>query len=411
MSYETLLKVYRKYGVEEYKKQCLIRTQSPATYRLPLSISINGEKKELFFVSTFDMMQIRNHITSLNAELEKVLFQLPRVAIEQYKFNCLIREILKTNEIEGVRSTKAEIKDAIIGQEERKKRFEGLAKKYVILEADDGNQIPLRVSQDIRNLYDEIVLDEIEKDEHPDGEVFRKSSVDVYSPTQKVLHRGVFPEENIINKMDDALEFLNHGECDDLIKIAIFHYYFGYIHPFYDGNGRVSRFISSYLLSKTLNPLVSFNLSLIIKENIKQYYQGFKDCNEKMNIGDITPFCIMFLSLIDKSLCEVVDELKEKAEILNQCHSVLAMQDDIEILEKKILYILMQVEIFDGDEIDFKELFKVMNNGREESISESTLRKYINSVEKKGYLEKTKVGRKDVYSINFESFAKREFDS
>lgn len=89
------------------------------------------------------------------------------------------------------------------------------------------------------------------------------------------------PEEKINLMMTQALNILNDRDIIPILRIAIFHYLFGYIHPFYDGNGRTSRFISSYLLSKELNTLTGFGLSYAIKENISQYYKGFKTVNEK----------------------------------------------------------------------------------------------------------------------------------
>ena len=65
--------------------------------------------------------------------------------------------------------------------------------------------------------------------------------------------------------MTKGLNILNNDEYDYMIRIAVFHYIFGYIHPFYDGNGRTSRFISSYLLSKNLLPIVSYKLASTIK--------------------------------------------------------------------------------------------------------------------------------------------------
>ena len=46
----------------------------------------------------------------------------------------------------------------------------------------------------------------------PDGEIFRKESVSVYSPTGKELHCGVNPESKIIEYMDNAIDFLNNSE-------------------------------------------------------------------------------------------------------------------------------------------------------------------------------------------------------
>ena len=80
-----------------------------------------------------------------------------------------------------------------------------------------------------------------------------------------------------------------------MIRIAIFHYLFGYIHPFYDGNGRTSRFINSYLLSKKLQFLVSYKLSYTIKENMNSYYKSFKETNDEKNKGNLSFFVISFL--------------------------------------------------------------------------------------------------------------------
>lgn len=93
--------------------------------------------------------------------------------------------------------------------------------------------------------------------------------------------------------MEKALQFLHTDSCDYLLRIAVFHYLFGYIHPFYDGNGRTSRFISSYLLSQKLNSSIGYRLSYTIKEHLPQYHEAFKICNHYNNKGDLTPFAEM----------------------------------------------------------------------------------------------------------------------
>ncbi len=62
---------------------------------------------------------------------------------------------------------------------------------------------------------------------------FRKGPVSVYSETQKLKHQGTTPpEKNIIISMEHALYTLNDEQLPELVRIAIFHYYMGYIHPF-----------------------------------------------------------------------------------------------------------------------------------------------------------------------------------
>ena len=78
-----------------------------------------------------------------------------------------------------------------------------------------------------------------------------------------------FNSEKTIKAAVDSALAQTYENIEILIRISIFHYLIGYIHPFYNGNGRLSRFVSSYLLSRDLEPLLSYRLSYTIKENIK----------------------------------------------------------------------------------------------------------------------------------------------
>lgn len=109
------------------------------------------------------------------------------------------------------------------------------------------------------------------------------------------------PEAKIIEYMNKALNILNDSSIDLLIRVALFHYYFGYIHPFYDGNGRINRFISSYILSKNFGGVIGFRLSMTIKENLSQYLDAFSHTNDVRNRADISTFIYEFLDIIYRS--------------------------------------------------------------------------------------------------------------
>ena len=171
----------------------------------------------------------------------------------------------------------------ILGFQKRDgKRFISMVRKYLILQSDKS--IPLSTSQDVRNLYDEFIADEIARDDpgdQPDGEIFRKSPVHVSNSHGDTIHEGLFPESKIITAMDSALSILNNDDYDILIRVALFHYFFGYIHPFYNGNGRMTRFISSYMLAKVFSKSACLRISYVIKEHRSKYYELFQNANDK----------------------------------------------------------------------------------------------------------------------------------
>jgi Fic family protein len=228
-----------------------------------------------------------------------------------------------------------------------------------------------------------LVLKEVSEDcadNVPDGEIFRKDIAEVTTPTQKVIHKGAYPETKIIQLMEQALNILNQKEIPILVRISIFHYLFGYIHPFYDGNGRTSRFISSYLLSKEFEFLIGFRLSYTIKAHIKEYYDAFKECNDEKNLGDLTPFINMFLNIILESFQNLYDALEKRINYLLKFSNVIdsnsKMSDDL----KAFANILIQVSLFSNEGITKKQL------GVELDISESTVNKRLAKLREMGLL-------------------------
>lgn len=123
---------------------------------------------------------------------------------------------------------------------------------------------------------------------------------------EKIIHQGINGHENIVLAIDEMLDILNgFEEIPSVIKVAIAHYMFGYIHPFYDGNGRTSRFINSLYLSKSHSRLTSISLSRAINNNSKKYYEIFEHTNSSINAGELNEFIETFLEYIYKGQEEV----------------------------------------------------------------------------------------------------------
>lgn len=280
--------------------------------------------------------------------------------MSQFQQRCLIDEIVLTNNIEGVHSTRKEISEILqdLSKNNKRERFVGLVNKYVLLMKSET--LPLQTPEDVRKIYDDIFYEEIkatDPDDLPDGKIFRKSDVGIYSPTGKKIHNGLYPESEIISVMKNSLDFLNDSHYDILLRIAIFHYLFGYIHPFYDGNGRTSRFISSYMLSQNLNKLIGYRISFTIKEHINKYYEAFKICNHYNNRGDLTPFAEMFLEIVDVSMHQLYQALSERSEkLMHYINLITQLPNAKDESMCRIYDYLIQAALFSNMGISQKEL-------------------------------------------------------
>ena len=371
MKYKLLSHLFYK-NKDEYNALYQQRMSSESTVVLPIKIGDHNA----FYCLCPEIYETSLRIMQLNKMVSVVEDELPNAALIQFANKCLIDEIKLTNDIEGVYSTRKELSAVLheVSSKAKKKRFYGLLNKYQMLISD--NEFPLNTSTDIREIYNDLVFKEVAEDcagNIPDGEIFRKDMAEVTTSTQKVIHKGAYPETKIIQLMEQALNVLNQKEIPILIRISIFHYLFGYIHPFYDGNGRTSRFISSYLLSKEFEFLIGFRLSYTIKEHIKDYYEAFKECNDEKNLGDLTPFIIMFLNIILESFENLYEALEKRKNLLSKYSEIIENSDMNEEL-KIFTYVLTQASLFSNEGITKRQL------GIELDISPSTVDKRLSKL-------------------------------
>ena len=392
MSYILLSNLFYK-NKKEHQALYEQRISSESTCVLPIKIG----KNNAFYCLCPEIYSISFRILQLDKAVAEIRSNLPEKALVQFTKKCLIDEIKLTNDIEGVYSTRKELSSILneMNNKGEKKRFYGLLNKYSML--GSGFEFALNTSNDIREIYNDLVLKEVVEDcadNAPDGEIFRKDIAEVTTPTQKVIHQGAYPETKIIQLMEQSLNILNQKDIPILIRISIFHYLFGYIHPFYDGNGRTSRFISSYLLSKEFEYLIGFRLSYTIKEHIKNYYDAFKECNDEKNMGDLTPFIIMFLNIILESFENLYDALEKRNNLLYKYFDIIEQNSEMSVEVKSFAFVLVQASLFSDEGITKKEL------GSELEISASTVDKRLNKLRCMNLLIEDKNGRATKYLID-----------
>lgn len=361
MPSERLLTVFRQ-DEERWKKLYSDLYHSPLSRHIDIPIRQLSANRgyPAFFYYTDKITSVLTDITAEIRNLLAILGYIPHLAVEQFQRACLVEEILSSNDIEGVHSTRKEINTAIDEQGNASGaanvRFWSIVNKYQKLESQE--KISFSSSKELRQFYDSFILHEVLRDHpqnRPDGMIFRKNTVDVWSKT-KVIHHGVFPEEKIVAYMDEALKILNDEDISGLVRVAAFHYLFGYIHPFYDGNGRTSRFISSYYLAKMLHPLVAIRLSITIKKSLTRYYKLFEETNAYGNCGDLTPFIEGFLAWILKSATHVNAILKDKYRKLVDYEKKLQARDFAGKTDYLIYDVLLQAALFSGDGATLEEI-------------------------------------------------------
>ena len=396
MKYDYLSKYY-------YKEPDIYEREYQERFDKAIKLNFDIGGNQAFYTEMVDIYKSLLDIQRINERIDHMTDKdhgLPVIAQAQYTNRTLIDEIVLTNDIEGVHSTRREI-NAILSdleKQDKRNRFTGLVRKYAMLSKREP--LVLNSCRDVRNLYDELFYDEIktaDPDDLPDGKLFRKDTVTVVDSRQKVIHRGLSPESLIIEAMDKALVIMNDESTESMIRTALFHYMFGYIHPFYEGNGRMSRLISSYMLTKTLNPLVAFKLSYVVKENLEQYYKAFKVCNDKRNRGDLTPFILTFTDIVRKACTEVYEDLQTRIEtLISLKERITDYTNDAHM--KDLYYILLQASLYSESGISIEELLNITN------VTRPTLLKRLKEVKGNGLLIEEKQGKYKYYMLDIDGF-------
>lgn len=350
MKFEPMHKIYYKQP-SEWQRILDNRRNSESSISLPIPIHEYNRRNtyDAFFMYHTILVMLLLSLEEKRSAFITLVSKVPTIMIFHVMNAFLSTEIKATNDIEGIYSSRREIKEAIQNRQNDKLRFSSLISKYQVI-LENPHRITFESSTDIRALFDDIISSEIDDKNQPDGDIFRRDSVDIVNHQDKVIHRGTLPESCIIKEMEQALIVLNDDTLVIPIRVAIFHYYFGYIHPFYDGNGRTNRFISTAYLAKYFHPLVALRLSAVINNNKKEYYDAFKMTTAEINGGDVTNFIIAFVLLIEKTIdnaTELLDKrinrLTEEKQKLEQFFRANAITDP---LLREIYFLLLQARLF-----------------------------------------------------------------
>lgn len=362
---DTLKKIYYT-SPEQHHTIYMERFNFKLSRKLPLTIKEFNHHTEypLFYYYTEELALLQERISRKYLEFMKLLDNTSPLVLLQFSLSCIVDEVDATSKIEGVHSSKRELK-AILEGGSTSGRFSGILRKYYKL--SNGEEIILDRPEDIRDIYEDIAYMDILKDKPEytlDGKIFRADDVDVLSTSGKILHRGVSPEEKLIDYLRIGLEFMKNEQVPYFVRVAVFHYVFVYAHPFYDGNGRTARFITSSQIARTMHYLPALRLSYIIRRKVHRYYELIHDTELEINCGDLSPFIYGFISFILETLEDLVLILQRKHEQLKRYRKRLEnmIPDDEDIIE---LYgLLLESSVFIGSGISMERLIKHTEKSR-----------------------------------------------
>ena len=395
--YENLIKLYyKKQNIEE---EYIKRIKNPATFITDLKINpIKRENKildkeySLFYLNLMEHSLLQEIIIKNSNQINLISNKLPQIAIKDIIIKILSNELYKTNKIEGIETVKSEIYSSL--KEDRKiskksNKLNGIIKKYKdIMEKNFKDTQHIDSLSSFRKIYDEM-FEDFEKSGNYKlyGKYFRKDTVKVINGLGNTIHIGVNGEEAIEKNIEDLIYFMNRKDIPFLVKASISHFFFEYIHPFYDGNGRFGRYLLSLYLARKLDILTAFSVSYWISKNLDDYYKSFVEVEDVNNYGEITFFVENVLKTI-KSGQEMIIELLNDS-IMKFNHSMEILKEITKKLSEKeniMLQIYLQNYLFnDFEEITNIELTNIINGSTQQTVN-----KYTQGLEKKGYLVKIK---------------------
>jgi len=120
------------------------------------------------------------------------------------------------------------------------------------------------------------------------------------------------PQSKDLDKlMDDFLTWLNQdNDLNTIYKAIVAHLYFVLIHPFDDGNGRIARAITDYILAQSHLANVNFySIATIIYKKRKEYYEVLDKVCVNIN-QDINLWMVWFIKLLEESIDDTLIKIE-----------------------------------------------------------------------------------------------------
>ncbi len=204
--------------------------------------------------------------------------------------------------------------------------------------------------------------------------------------TGEVVYTPPQDNQTILDLLKNLERFINEDEMldvDPLIKMAVIHYQFESIHPFYDGNGRTGRILNIlYLVAKDLLNIPVLYLSRFFIQNKNDYYRLLQEVRDEGSWEQWILFVLQGVDETSRQTILLVEKIRKqmqdyKHNIRSSLHKIYSQ----DLLNNLFRHPYTKIEYLQQDL----------------SVSRLTATKYLDQLTDAGFVNKYKLGRYNYY--------------
>ena len=134
-------------------------------------------------------------------------------------------------------------------------------------------------------------------------------------------------------------------------------------------------------------------LAYAIKNDKSQYYKAFDLCNDVKNSGDVTPFILMFLEMLEHAAASIFTRLDEGMEVLYYYNGLVGKIKNAD--ERNVIFFLIQNKLFASERFDIQNIANLLD------CSYGKAKKILEGLIKEGVpIKRKKPSRKYLFSVD-----------
>ena len=211
-----------------------------------------------------------------------------------------------------------------------------------------------------------------------------------------LAHFEAPPASAVRRQMIQLLAWLNKPpqSTDGLIKAAIAHLWFEVIHPFEDGNGRIGRALSEWVLAQDLGSelrLISLSRQLLTER--KNYYAQLQTATSQAHM-DVTPWVTWFVHCLEPACTASVAHVQDAVNKTRFWHAVEENLPGVNHSQRKVLN-----KIYDSQPDGFSNGLTTELYARIGKVSRATAYRELSALTVAGLLRRNGEGRGTRYVL------------